>query len=133
MRVSLQSFWWRTAIRLFAGDGKAPDVKGCIDRTGKSKIKDFFDTIASCEAVISSDSGPLHIAVALKKPTVGIFGSTTKHFGFYPAFEGVGVVEDDSVECRPCDVHGLAACPKGHFDCMKRLTPDKVLQALKSL
>jgi ADP-heptose:LPS heptosyltransferase len=118
---------------VFAGDGKAPDVKGIIDRTGKSKIKDFFDTIASCGAVISSDSGPLHVAVALKKPTVGIFGSTTKHFGFYPAFDGVRIVEDDSVECRPCDVHGLAACPKGHFDCMKRLTPDKVLQVLKSL
>ncbi|WP_295225325.1 glycosyltransferase family 9 protein [Seleniivibrio sp.] len=83
--------------------------------------------------MISSDSGPLHAAVALKKPTVGIFGSTTREFGFFPLFSGVRVVEDNSVECRPCDVHGLEACPKGHFDCMKRLTPDKVVEALKNL
>jgi len=118
---------------VFAGEGKAPDVKGIVDKTGKSKIKDFFDTIASCEAVISSDSGPLHAAVALKKPTVGIFGSTTREFGFFPLFSGVRVVEDNSVECRPCDVHGLETCPKGHFDCIKRLTPDKVVEALKNL
>lgn len=115
---------------VFVGDGKAPDVDGIINKTGKTTIRELFDNIAACEKVISTDSGPLHIATALGRPTVAVFGSTTKDFGFYPSFGGVRVVEDNSVSCRPCHVHGQDACPKGHFDCMMHLTPEKVLEAL---
>ncbi|MGE4318377.1 MAG: glycosyltransferase family 9 protein [Deferribacterales bacterium] len=115
---------------VFAGDGKAPDVTGAIDKTGKTSIRELFDTIASCEAVITTDSGPMHIAVALNRPTVAIFGSTTKHFGFYPEFSGVKVVENNDLTCRPCHVHGLDACPEGHFRCMKSITPEMIASAL---
>lgn len=109
---------------VFAGVGKAPDVKGAIDRTGDLPLAELLDTVSSCCAVISTDSGPMHIGVALNKPTIGIFGSTTKHFGFYPSFNNCAVLEDNSVECRPCDVHGLDKCPKGDFRCMNSLQPE---------
>ena len=118
---------------VFAGDGEAPQVNGAVDKTGKTGLRELFDTIASCEAVITTDSGPMHIAVGLKKPTIAIFGSTTKQFGFYPDFSGVKVMENNDIDCRPCDVHGLTACPKGHFDCMKSISPESIVSTLSDL
>lgn len=118
---------------VFAGDGDAPHANGAIDKTGKTSIRELFDTIASCEAVISTDSGPMHIGVALNRPTVAVFGSTTRQFGFFPQFNNVRIIEDNSVDCRPCDVHGLAECPKSHFRCMKNIAPETILSNLKDL
>jgi ADP-heptose:LPS heptosyltransferase len=73
---------------VFAGMGKAPQVEGIIDKTGELPLYDMLDTIAACEAVVTTDSGPMHAGVALGRPTVAVFGSTTRHFGFYPDFSG---------------------------------------------
>jgi ADP-heptose:LPS heptosyltransferase len=118
---------------VFAGMGKAPDVKGIVDETGEKNLSDMLDIVASCGSCISSDSGPMHAAIGLGLPTVGIFGSTTKHFGFYPEFDKCAVLEDNSLECRPCDVHGLNKCPKGHFNCMNNLKPESAVEMLEGL
>ncbi len=115
---------------VFAGDGHVPEVDGAIDKTGKTSIRELFDTTASCEAVITTDSGPMHIAVALNRPTVAIFGSTTRHFGFFPEFSGVKVIENNDIKCRPCHIHGLDSCPEGHFKCMRDLPPEMIISAL---
>jgi len=118
---------------VFAGEGDMPDVKGAVDETGSRPLSELFDVISSCEAVISSDSGPMHAGIALGKPTVAIFGSTTKHFGFYPEFGSVEVLENNMLDCRPCGVHGLDHCPKEHFKCMLTLQPELAVQALSRL
>lgn len=118
---------------VFAGMGEAPDVKGVIDETGEKNLADMLDVIASCGGAISSDSGPMHAAIALDLPTVGIFGSTTKEFGFFPVFDKCAVLEDNSLDCRPCDVHGLNKCPKGHFKCMNGLRPERAVELLTQI
>jgi len=118
---------------VFAGMGTAPDVEGIVDETGEKDLSDMLNIIASCGSCISSDSGPMHAAIALGLPTVGIFGSTTKHFGFYPSFDKCAVLEDNSIDCRPCDVHGLDKCPNGNFNCMNNLKPDKAIALLEKL
>ncbi|PLX70786.1 MAG: glycosyltransferase family 9 protein [Denitrovibrio sp.] len=118
---------------VFAGIGEAPDVAGVINETGQRNVGDMLDIIDSCEACISSDSGPMHAAIALKKPTVAIFGSTTKHFGFYPSFKSCRVLENNELSCRPCDVHGLDKCPEGHFKCMNALQPELAVRLLSEM
>ncbi|MDR2885123.1 MAG: glycosyltransferase family 9 protein [Deferribacteraceae bacterium] len=94
----------------------------------KTTLTELFDIMSDASLVISTDSGPMHIAVALNRKVVAIFGSTTKEFGFYPEFSGCTVIERDDVKCRPCHVHGQKACPKGHFDCMN-ISVESVLEA----
>jgi len=118
---------------VFAGIGEAPDVDGIIDNTGHKSIGEMLDIIDSCEACISSDSGPMHAAIALNKPTVAIFGSTTKHFGFYPSFSNCTVLENNDLDCRPCDVHGLDKCPNNHFQCMNALKPEHAVRLLSEI
>jgi len=117
----------------FIGDGQAPDVSGATDNTGKVSLGELFKNISECEYMISTDSGPMHAAIAMNKPTVAIFGSTTKEFGFYPVFENCQVAEINDLSCRPCDVHGLEKCPENHFKCMEDIDTDMIIGLLKKL
>lgn len=82
-------------------------------------------------AVVSNDSAVLHLGPALGVPAVGVFGSTVPQFGF--AMQGPrDVAVEIPLGCRPCDVHGKDRCPLRHHDCMERLEPDRVLEALRA-
>ncbi|HEX3112695.1 MAG TPA: glycosyltransferase family 9 protein [Candidatus Eisenbacteria bacterium] len=83
-------------------------------------------------AIVSNDSGILHLGPALGVPALGLFGSTIPAFGF--ALQGPrDAVAEISLPCRPCGVHGRDRCPLGHHACMQTLTPDIVLEALRPI
>lgn len=84
-------------------------------------------------AVVSNDSGPLHLASAVNAPIVALFCSTTPAFGFGPLSEISEVVEADEMpSCKPCGLHGHRKCPAPgeHFLCGKGLSVNKVWNAL---
>jgi len=65
-----------------------------------------------------NDSAPLHLASAMNAPVTAVFLSTVPAFGFTPLSDNSRVVETSlNLDCRPCGLHGKAACPKGHFKC----------------
>lgn len=101
-----------------------------INWVGKTTLPELIAVIARCQAFLTNDSGPMHIAVARRVPTVALFGPTTRELGFFPYGSGHMVIEK-SLECRPCGLHGADACPLGHFHCMKWITPDEVFDAMK--
>jgi heptosyltransferase-2 len=81
-------------------------------------------------AIVSNDSGILHLGPALGVPAVGLFGSTIPGFGF--ALQGPrDAVAEIPLACRPCGVHGRDRCPLGHHACMESLTPEIALDALR--
>lgn len=102
----------------FIGYGEADIPSSAINNTGKVSLSALVLYIAQADIVITSDSGPLHIATALNIPTIAIFGPTTKELGFYPVFKNTKVLEYIGLKCRPCHVHGSAYCYKKHFKCM---------------
>jgi len=90
--------------------------------------------IARSMALVSNDSAPLHMGVAVQTPVCAIFGPTSPRFGFYPMGEKDRVVQRE-LECRPCRIHGGRKCPEGHFNCMREIHPEdvyeKVMQIVK--
>lgn len=102
--------------------------KKALDLTSKTSIKDLMFVIASAKQLITTDSGPLHIATGLKTPTLSLFGPTSKEFGFYPAYEDSIVIENNNLSCRPCHVHGGNACPVKHFRCMREISIKDVIK-----
>lgn len=65
-----------------------------------------------------NDSAPMHFASAMNGRTTALFCSTVPSFGFGPlSSESVVIENEDHLDCRPCGLHGLKACPKGHFKC----------------
>jgi heptosyltransferase-2 len=81
--------------------------------------------------VVANDTGLLHLAAAAGRPVVALFGSTHPALGFAPAGEGHAVL-CAGLDCQPCTLHGLDACPRGHHRCMRELAPAAVLEALEA-
>ncbi len=65
----------------------------------------------------TNDSAPMHLASAMNAPVTAVYCSTVPQFGFGPLSDDSYIVENKSIECRPCGLHGYRSCPKGHFKC----------------
>jgi ADP-heptose:LPS heptosyltransferase len=85
--------------------------------------------------VVAPDTGMMHIAAALRKDIVSVWGSTVPEFGvlpYYPASMNRNTtVEIKNLPCRPCTKFGRSRCPKGHFRCMRDIEPGAILQGLE--
>ena len=111
-------------------------VEGIVANAGTDRAISFsgqlslLQTAAAmeyCDVIVTNDSGLMHIASAMKKKLVAIFGSSVREFGFFPTGSGSIVVERASLYCRPCSHIGRNSCPEGHFRCMKEIEVDEVL------
>jgi heptosyltransferase-2 len=79
----------------------------------------------------TNDSAPLHFASAVDAPVTAIFCSTVPAFGFYPLSSKSFIVETKEIlTCRPCSLHGLKACPLGHFKCAYTIETSQLLSTL---
>jgi heptosyltransferase-2 len=96
---------------------------------GRTTVLQSAAVISKCKVILSNDSAPVHIASAMKRPVVEIFGSTIPEFGFGPYGEGHIIIEK-KMECRPCGIHGKNKCPKKHFKCMTEITTQEVFEEL---
>lgn len=111
-------------LKSFSQEDSAPTP---LDLTGKTSLGTLKSVLSRASLVIANDSAPLHIAIAVGAPVLGIFGPTTKDLGFFPlAPSGKSAVAEVQLSCRPCGMHGHDACPLGHFHCMLHLAPEQV-------
>lgn len=79
-------------------------------------------------AVITHDTGMMHIAAAFGKDVLSIWGNTIPEFGMYPYRAGKRseMFEVHDLGCRPCSKIGFDKCPKGHFKCMRSQDLDAI-------
>lgn len=100
------------------------NVEGAISLAGRTTMGELFALVAGARVVVANDSGVPHVAAALKRPTVVIFGSTSPTWT-RPLGDTVQVVRE-AVACSPCF---LKKCPT-HLECYEGITPEKVLDAV---
>jgi heptosyltransferase-2 len=103
-----------------------------INYSGKLNYEVLSNVIYHSELIICNDSGVLHLAEALGKKVICIFGSTVKEFGFYPQLKSSVVFENNSLKCRPCSHIGRNNCPKKHFKCMLDISNSKLISLIKN-
>ncbi len=96
------------------------------DASGRLSLLESAELISRCAVLVSNDSAPVHMAAAMGVPVVAIFGPTLPSFGFAPPGPGDRVVETMDLPCRPCSMHGGTRCPTGTFDCMNRISAERV-------
>ncbi len=97
-----------------------------VSSAGKLSLLQSASLLQRCRLLISNDSAPMHIAVAVRTPVIAIFGATVPEFGFAPCGERDVVIEAKGLACRPCSIHGGDQCPIGTFDCMTAISGDEV-------
>ncbi len=103
-----------------------------VDLAGFFSPGELIDAIAAADAVITNDSGPMHIAAALNKPQVAVFGATHPKLGFRP-LNPKAVVICKNISCQPCSLHGGKICPRKHLACLLTIKPEEVAAALKKV
>ncbi|HDP98538.1 MAG TPA: lipopolysaccharide heptosyltransferase II [bacterium] len=104
-----------------------------VNAAGELSIAETAALVDHCDLVLTNDSGLMHLAEALKKKVVAIFGSTTRELGFFPTSANCVVIEKIDVPCRPCSHIGRQKCPKDHFRCMEEITPQQVIEEIENL
>lgn len=105
----------------------------CLNLAGKTALMDAFALIAASRAVISNDSGLMHVAAAFGAPQVALFGSSSP-LHTPPLSERAQVVwlkQDPNymppLDCAPCFQR---ECPLGHLRCLNDISPERVRSLL---
>ena len=91
------------------------------DLTGKTTVKEAIQLIAGAACVVTNDSGLMHVAAALSRPLIALFGSSSPEYT--PPLSDKATVLTRALPCSPCFKR---VCPLGHTNCLKDITVDEV-------
>lgn len=122
---------------------RAMDPLKVFNSCGKFTINQSASIIRLSKAVITNDTGMMHIAAAYKKKIISVWGNTVPQFGMSPYFgsrsisgayqNGISeIVEVQNLHCRPCSKLGYQKCPLGHFKCMNNIDEKKIIRSINS-
>ncbi|MHB8252732.1 MAG: lipopolysaccharide heptosyltransferase II [Acidiferrobacter sp.] len=99
--------------------------EACADFTGHTSLLDAVDLLGLATAVVSNDSGLMHVAASLGLPLVAVFGSSDP--AHTPPLDTRAIAISLHLPCSPCFAR---TCPLGHLRCLEELLPERVDKAL---
>lgn len=107
-----------------------------INFVGRLSVHESAGAVDRSRLLVTHDTGMMHIAAALKKPVMAIWGNTVPDFGMTPYYGNERVptfnFEVDGLRCRPCSKLGYSKCPKGHFNCMNLQDTTRIADKINS-
>jgi len=116
----------RDAEQVAAVKAQLPDDSAVLDLSGQTSLRQLAAALQECDVVVTGDTGPMHLAVAVGTPTVALFGSTN------PVRTGPygrrNIVLDRHLSCSPC--YRKPTCD-GRVDCMQTILPAEAFLAVR--
>lgn len=115
------------------GDKIQSGLKHVYNTCGQFSLGQSASILQQAKAVISHDTGLMHIASAFEKHIVSIWGNTTPSIGMYPYMprkKNYSIHEVANLTCRPCSKIGFKLCPKKHFNCMEKQDIEAIVKSV---
>lgn len=104
-----------------------------ISLVGITNLDQSASIVDQSSALITHDTGMMHIGAALQKRIVSVWGNTVPELGMYPYMPKHPdrySTHEVTIKCRPCSKIGYEKCPKKHFRCMNDQDTDAIVAAL---
>jgi lipopolysaccharide heptosyltransferase II len=102
-----------------------------VSAAGRFGLQGTGALLRRASALVSGDTGVMHMATGVGTPVVALFGPTVQAFGFFPYTDRARVLELP-LPCRPCSTQGGPRCPLGHHRCMIDIHAGAVYEVLRS-
>jgi heptosyltransferase-2 len=97
-----------------------------VNLCGRTTLEQAIDILASARQVVCNDSGLMHVAAALDRRLLAIFGSSSADYT--PPMSPHAKIASLGLDCSPCFKRD---CPLGHLRCLNDLTPERILAAIR--
>src|ERR1700690_4275032 len=109
---------------------RAQSEGACINLCGQTDLASAVDLMSCAGLVVSNASGLMHVAAALGKPLIALYGSSSSAHAPPLSPPGLARIVKIDIACSPCFAR---ECPLGHFKCMNDLLPEQVLAGIEAL
>jgi heptosyltransferase-2 len=101
---------------------------GCINLAGKTRLAEAIDLLSLASVVVTNDSGLMHVAAAVDRPLVAIFGSSDP--GYTPPLHPDARIVHLGLECSPCFQR---ECRYGHYNCLRNITESQIVSEIEQV
>lgn len=109
--------------------------KQLISACGNYTLSQSASIVQQAKAILTNDTGLMHIASCFEIATISVWGNTVPALGMYPYFPRIqnaySIHEVANLRCRPCSKIGFQKCPKKHFSCMNDQNVTEILASIE--